>query len=361
MRKIRISELQEDMILPYSVYCDYSYEPTLNKGTKLTKERLAKVKELHEKGYCFIQEPEEIDDIKMEQLSKIEDKQTQKTFLDTFIASKSINKNLECGNPLNIELAYETADTLVEQIASNNNLLVQLASVNLVDEYSLSHMINVGIYAGSFAKSIQCDYEFIKEACLAGLLHDLGKAKIPEEILKKPGKLTDEEFETIKKHPEYGHEMIKSFSGISKNVSDAVIYHHERINGTGYPYGVTNLGILTQIISLTDVYDALTSNRCYRSRIKPDEAIEIIMGSSTNKIFDVELVRSFVKNITIYSIGTNVVLSTGEEGYVIKIHPKFPLRPTVKIVKDAKGNKLKTEKHTDLMWANTVFITRVIY
>ncbi|PKM83845.1 MAG: hypothetical protein CVU88_00925 [Firmicutes bacterium HGW-Firmicutes-13] len=362
MKKIKISELKAGMTLNNSIQCDFSYKTLLPKGTKLTRLHLEKLKNINPEGYCFIIEPEDLKGISLETLDKVNNEGVKRAFLDSYITGKSIYQNLACGNPINIKFAYETVDLLTEQLLSHCSLMLQLAAVKVIDEYSFSHMVNVAIYASSFARSLNYSPNAIKDICLAGILHDIGKAKIPQDILQKPGKLTEEEFEIIKRHPKLGYDELNKIQELKEHVRQAVLQHHERANGSGYPLGLKGkeISLYSQVISIADFYDALTSDRCYRGRVLPHEAAEILMGSSSLNDFDIELVRLFLKNITLYPIGTEVVLNTGQRARVVHIPVDFPLRPTLQIMEPDGLDQWIPAGRLELLKETTVFITSII-
>ena len=239
-------------------------------------------------------------------------------------------------SPINIELATETVDVIVEQIMDSGNIMLQLAAIHLVDDYTFSHMINVALYSGALAKCLNYDVQDIKDICFAGLLHDVGKAKIPKEILRKPDKLTPDEFSITKKHAEQGYQILCQEELVNERVRQVALQHHERGDGSGYPYGLHTQDIspFARLIAIADVYDALTSDRCYRERVLPHESAEILMADCTLNKLDIELVKAFLKYIILYPIGTRVLLSDGRYGRVIKIHADFPLRPTLEILEE---------------------------
>jgi HD-GYP domain-containing protein (c-di-GMP phosphodiesterase class II) len=141
---------------------------------------------------------------------------------------------------------------------------------------------------------------------VGALLHDIGKLKIPEEILKKPSQLTVEEFEEIKKHTTYGYEILKNFENISMESAFIALGHHERFDGSGYPLQLRgeNIYQFARIVAVADVYDALTSDRVYRKKLKPHESVEYITSLGTDH-FDKEIVDNFIKHIAVYQLGTD--------------------------------------------------------
>ncbi len=362
MQIVDVSRLKEGMTLAAPVYCNYSYKVLLPKGTTLNSTHLEKLNKFKAKGYCIIQDSNNSDEINMDILEKVSNTKVRETFLNTYLAGKNLYEDVAQGKYIDINQAREAANDLTEQLTCNSNLLAQLATIKIVDEYSFSHMINVAIYAGCFARALNFTHDQVKDICLAGLLHDIGKAKIPQSILKKPGKLTEEEFKIIKKHPEYGYEELIEIQEINEDIQQGVLQHHERINGEGYPYGLKEkeINLISRIISIVDVYDALTSNRCYRKGLLPHEAAETLMGGSSINDFDLELTRIFVKSITLYPIGTEVMLNTGQQAKVIEVPQSFPLRPKIEIIEPGNMISDRPSPKLDLLKERTVFITKII-
>jgi putative nucleotidyltransferase with HDIG domain len=202
------------------------------------------------------------------------------------------------------------------------------------DEYDYSHGINVAIY--SLMVGIQMGYNraTLTDLGIGALLHDIGKLALDQTIISKPSTLTYEEYEYVKRHSLEGFNMVKNLDlpNISKNI---VLQHHENYDGSGYPLGVTNASLspLVKIVSICDVYDAMTSDRVYMTKKDPYTSISTII-SETNRKFDPVLVSNFIKTIGIYPIGMNLTLNTGEIGVVIE---KRKHKPTVKVTIDRNG------------------------
>lgn len=176
-------------------------------------------------------------------------------------------------------------------------------------------------------KSSQID-DLIK----AAILHDIGKVKIPEKILNKKGKLSDEEFEIMKKHPVHSYEIALDSQKLSFDILKAILLHHEKENGSGYPLMVRGdkIPLYAKIIGICDVYDALTSERVYKGRMSPFDAFKIIELDGY-ELFDVKVMLTFLQNISNYYIGTDVVLNNGDIGQVVYINPRNISYPIVKI------------------------------
>lgn len=229
--------------------------------------------------------------------------------------------------------AITITNTLVSSLDYSKAVSISLDSLKVSDEYTFKHCVDVGAMSMVIARKLGESNKFIKDIALAGVLHDLGKSKIPLDILNKPGKLTDEEWSIMKKHSTYSYQMIKDIDTISNEIKRAVLEHHENVDGTGYPLGLTGDKIckMAKIITIADVYDALVTERPYKKAKSPADALEIIMGMS-NK-FDIDILQVFIKCIILYPIGTTIKLSNGDLCVVLKNNENYPLRPVCQNIK----------------------------
>lgn len=239
------------------------------------------------------------------------------------------------GKKIDQEAIQNMTQNIYDDIVNTDCLIKYAGNIKDKDEYTFYHSMNVAFYGMLIAKWMNLSEEQIKEVISAGLLHDLGKIKIKDSILNKPGRLTDEEFEEMKKHPLYGYETVKDDPTIKDDIKNVILQHHERINGTGYPYGIKadQMGLYSRIISIADVYDAMTSDRVYKKRKPPFRAFEMF-GSEGISIFDTDILRVFLSNINVYFIGAEVLLSDGRKGEIVYIPPNNLLQAIVKINND---------------------------
>lgn len=362
MKEIRVNRLKVGDTLAGSICCDHSYKLLLSKGTVITAEHLVKLKKYNYYGFCLILGQEDMTGIRLDLLNQLGNDKIKRAYLDMFVVGKSIFENLEKGNPINIELATETVDVVVEQIMDSSNIILQLAAVHLVDDYTLSHMINVALYSGALAKCLGYSVQDIKDICFAGLLHDVGKAKIPKDILRKPDKLTPEELLIAKKHAEQGYQILCQEELVSERVRQVALQHHERGDGSGYPYGLHHreIGIFSQLIAIADVYDAMTSDRCYKERILPHESAEILLADCSMNKLNIELVKAFLKYIILYPIGTRVILNDGRYAQVTRIHADFPLRPVLAVMDDDAPGCCQVNGTVDMLREPTIFIKQIL-
>lgn len=218
---------------------------------------------------------------------------------------------------------------LMKAINENDSVAVDINALKTSDEYTFKHSVDVATMSMIIAKKQQMKKEDIYNIGIAGLLHDMGKSKIPNEVLNKPGRLTDEEFEIMKQHPVLGYRILNEKNEFNKAISLAVLQHHEKMNGKGYPMGVKSDKIIhyAKILSVVDVYDALVTERPYKKAFSQRTAIEMIM--SMTEELDIDSMKSFLASVILYPVDSTVTLSNGERARVVKNHPTTALRPTV--------------------------------
>ncbi|GAB6168673.1 HD-GYP domain-containing protein [Clostridium carnis] len=232
------------------------------------------------------------------------------------------------------------AEDLLNNILSNKNILFSLVDIKSMDFYTYEHSVNVAILSLVLGISLRLNKDDLLALCVGSLLHDIGKVFIPKEIITKEGPLTHDEFEIIKTHSIKGYNYLKEKDSISLDSKMIILQHHERVNGLGYPDGLSNdkINKFARIVAISDVYDALTSDRCYRKAMCASDALEYIMCHA-GTLFDFDMVKIFAKIIVPFPLGTIVKLSNGDTGVVQETIPNFPLRPNIKIIKSSSQFK----------------------
>ncbi len=253
---------------------------------------------------------------------------------------KDVLSSARFGEALKVDAVRKVAEEVVESVLRNTRALVSLSRLKSYDEYTFQHSVNVGVLAVSLGRRAGLKEEDLYRLSFGALLHDIGKMRVPERILNKPGKLTPEEFEVMKKHTILGFKILADQEGVDGGEVLPALEHHERISGEGYPLGKKNgaISLFGRISAIVDVYDAITSDRVYHKGLTPYEALSR-MYSWVDRDFDKKLFEIFVKTVGIYPVGSVVVLSNGMIGIVEKQNPNL-LRPVVKVVK-VKGNFVK--------------------
>lgn len=227
------------------------------------------------------------------------------------------------------------------QINLNSNVLLNLCHLKTHDNYLYSHAVNVSIVAMIIGRELRMNEPTLKNLGLAALLHDVGMVRIDKSIYNKTGQLSDEEWAEIKRHPIYGFEILSGNEDFSEEVLLGVKQHHERINGKGYPEGLSgdNIHLFGKIIAVSDVYDACISSRKHRQRMTAYEALKNLLGESA--LFDIRILKALVSSMAIYPIGSYIRLNTGEVAKVIGINHGYPFRPEIRIYLDRSHSKLE--------------------
>jgi HD-GYP domain-containing protein (c-di-GMP phosphodiesterase class II) len=249
---------------------------------------------------------------------------------------------------------------VIEDLSGHPDAMMMLTNMNVTDHYLFQHSLNVCIYATMLGLAYGYSKEELMVLGLGALLHDVGKTKVPLELLRKPGPLTIEEFAEIKKHAEYGYLMLKDEPNIPLLSAHCAFQHHERINGSGYPRGLVGNDIheYARWIGIVDSFDAMTTHRAYRPAMLPHQALETLFtGAGT--LYDREMIALFRDKIAVYPIGITVTLNTGETGVVVDLNSSAPQRPIVRILEDAEGRELQTPYEIDLSKKLTVMVTAV--
>lgn len=239
--------------------------------------------------------------------------------------------------------------SIIDELKMNQSAMNLLGSIVGTDHYVFAHSFNVTLYTTAVAMKLGLTEKELIEIGIGAMLHDVGKMSIPQEILHKPGKLNDDEFEQIKKHTDVGFEILRRQEEIPLLAAHCAYQHHERLDGSGYPRRLQEPDIhkYAKILAVCDVFDALTTNRVYRRAILPHQAMEILYAG-VDKLFVKEYIEVFRDTIAMYPIGLSVKLNTGEEGVVIDYNRGIPSRPIVRILKDEQGNRIDQPYEVDL-------------
>lgn len=247
---------------------------------------------------------------------------------------------------------------LLTELKNNPNLLTLLSDVYTYDNYIFTHSLNVTMYTLALGLELKLPIKELEILGLGAILHDVGKMKIPEAILFKPGRLTEGEYEKVKMHAEDGYQILRNVQSLPLLVAHCAYQHHERLNGSGYPRGIkgNEIHLYGKIIAVADVFDAVTSNRVYRNAMLPHEGLEILYGGSGD-LFEPKIVEAFRKSIAIYPNGLTVELSDGRKGVISKQNVGLSDRPIIRILEE-NGKPLIHTYELDLKSELSLLITK---
>ena len=255
-----------------------------------------------------------------------------------------------------LDAIKDVIDALMDEIFSHRNTLYCMTELMGTDMYTYHHSAEVAILSMLVARSMGLNNAFIHKIGVGALLHDIGKMKIPGELLNKTGMLTEEETELLRTHPQLGYNMLKESANISPISRQIVLLHHEKLNGVGYPLGLKNqdIPVHVRVVTMCDIFNATTSNRSYKNRLNADMALEILRVETVYEL-DREIYHHLLKVANIYPAGTLVELSDGRLAIVVKENHEAQTRPVLQIVK----NNVRDES-INLMDHLTLFISRTI-
>jgi len=326
MRYVTLEELKKDMVLANTLY-DNNDKILLKANKKLTQAYVNRIQQMDISG-LYVFEDDEITDH------------------TPIVSEKTRMAALRSLKRLNIDDCLYIANDIVEEIRESESMVVETLNLSTYDNYTYVHSVNVDITSVVLGVALGLRDDELRKLSQAALLHDIGKTCLPIEILNKPGKLTEEEYEEVKRHSWHGYNMLKNNEEISSVTRNAILSHHENEDGTGYPRNLTSERIhkYAKIIHVADVYDALTTKRVYKDAMNPSDAMEYLMANTTT-MFDKDIVATFMQYVAPYPLGVTVELSDGRTGIVIKNNREMLSRPIVKV---EGGHMINLTKELDL-------------
>lgn len=325
----------------------------LRSGVKLTEIYIQKLKEL---GVFYIYvEDKRLDDVLVEDERLLELKQ---------IAMKNMSKivkNVHSCNNREMKESLSIVEDLVQYIVSLGDVNKSLYDIQTYDNYTYVHCIDTCIMASFLGMSTGISDRAINELGMGAILHDIGKTKVAYNIVNKNTSLTDEEFIEMKNHPIYGADLLRKNMRISDNVIKAVLQHHERVDGKGYPFNLqgNEISKFAKIVCVCDVYNAVSSDRSYRKSFKPNESYELILAGS-GSAFDIDIVKGFKETFAVYPLGCCIKLSNGIEGYVIRQNKDFPDRPIMRVLYDSETREPVPFYEVDLLVNSSLTVEGIV-
>lgn len=259
-------------------------------------------------------------------------KKTKEEYSKCTEKAKVLLNQIAYDNVVDFVAFKEIKDEIAKRFNNNYKIIGCINLFKVADGYTYTHSINVALLSTLIGKWMKYEKNLQDSLMLAGLLHDIGKMRIDKRILNKPDKLTDDEFEEIKQHPIYSYELLQDNKDIPLDVKVGILMHHERMDGSGYPYGVYNENIndIAKVLAIADTYDAMISERPYQKKRSPFEVMQLMQTGIFGKL-DPKILLTFLSNIATYYIGTYVTLNTGDVGEVVALNPLCLYRPMVRV------------------------------
>ncbi|MGZ4989862.1 MAG: HD-GYP domain-containing protein [Methylobacter sp.] len=374
IKKISIQQLKPGMFI-HDINCVWMEHPFLVGALKIKNDQTIKkitdlgVREVYIdtlKGLDVIDAPTEAEvnaEIEHKMLAMVQQtkpitttstlseelKRSRKVYSEANKIISNIMHDVRIGKQIEVERIDPVVERMANSILRNKDALLSLCRIKNKDDYTFLHSVSVGALLISFAHALDFNRDVIKQLGIGGMLHDIGKTKVPNEILNKPGALTEDEFVIMKSHVVHGCSILRKSSGIAQVSFDVASQHHERFDGSGYPLKLKNaeMSIYGQMASIVDVYDAITADRCYHKGMEPTVAVRKLFEWSKFH-FNPKLLRTFIRTVGIYPVGTLVMLESGKIGIVIEQCETDMTRPLVRTIFDAKKNYFITPNDIDL-------------
>lgn len=336
---MKVMNYAPDFLKPGMITYEDIYNPLgaviLHRGTVLDDRHIDKIKLNGIEKVKIIIDNRDLNFGKEKEIKSAFNKEHVKEFRDKYIKRVDeityVIKEIGKGAQVNIQDINQIGRHIVKDFETISDVINYLYFARPLDDYTYAHSLNVSLMSIILAKWIGLNEEEIDEIATAGLLHDIGKTKVPESLIMKPGRLTPEEFEEVKRHTIYGYEILENVKGATGNIKYSVLMHHEKIDGSGYPTGASEdaIPLFPKIIAIADIYDAMTSNRSYRSRMCPFEVIKSFEMQSFGKL-DTKSLTIFMKNIANSYLGDFIELNTGEICEIVFINPVRVGQPIVR-------------------------------
>ncbi|WP_420590426.1 HD-GYP domain-containing protein [Bacterioplanoides sp.] len=261
----------------------------------------------------------------------------------------NVLQDVKTGKAIDVEAFDVLADGMVDSVLRNHNALACLGRIRQKDNYLLEHSVNLAVLMGIFARDMKLDRDTMHQAVVGAMLHDIGKVLIPDEVLNKPGKLTDDEFAVMRQHVVFSKELLQKTPGIKDLTVKVAAQHHERIDGSGYPMGLKGCDICREgkMVAIADVYDAITADRVYHKGLPPTAALKKLLEWSGTHLEE-KLVHRFIRSMGIYPVGSLVKLKSERLAIIQEAGEKDQRQPIVKVIYHAKNRRYLPVEFIDL-------------
>jgi putative nucleotidyltransferase with HDIG domain len=353
MRRVKIAELKLGMIVARNIY-DSDGRILLHTGVQLSDNYITR---LNQMGIASVYIKDEFDEFNI----PVVDVVSEQTRVETIKIIKQNFELLENNHKIDTRTIKKMVDYLIDELLANYNVLISLNDIRSFDDYTFAHSVNVCILSIMTGMSLLLNDLKLKELGVGALLHDIGKTKIDKAILNKAGDLTKEEFAEIKRHTQYGFEILRAYDEFPLLAAHVAYQHHERWDGNGYPRQLAgeNIQAYARIVATADVYDALLADRPYRPSYSINQAITILKNMA-GIYLDARCVTALIANIAVYPVGSLIKLNTGEIGIVMDNNKEFPTRPVVRIIIDNTRHSLVRQHEIDLSKLSSIIIVKAL-
>lgn len=351
MQILSIDSVEPGRRLAKSIYGEND-QILLQRGAILEKKYIERLKEL---GFTYLYVHNDlVDDIVLHETISEQTRQQAINHL------RDVTKRINDNKVLRVASLKKVVSNIIDEITENKDMMLSLANISSHDNYTFNHSVNVTVIALMIGMCLHYSREKLEKLGLGVLLHDIGKINVPLEILNKPGKLTEEEFHVIKQHAWQGFEMLRGNSEICITSAHVAFQHHERYDGSGYPRGLKGNKIIefARIAAIADVYDAMSSDRCYRQRLSPDEVYRFLQQGAGSD-FDARMLDRFIQKIALYPQGMKVRLNNGFMGIVIKQNSMAPERPLVRLFYRPDGSEMLKPTDVNLLFEENLSIVKL--
>jgi len=370
LKTISIDKLRVGMYV-HSVIHPKGQVQLLSKGVVRSDAQLAKIKSTHiqrvvideSKGEVasaseHLEENEETAQLSLKQRQLLKQRAKPVGLDDELVRARKLHRegkviqaelmqSVEKKQPFASSIPKAFTQQLVASIERNPNALLCLSQMHEKDDYLIEHSLNVAILLAHFARSLAMTEAEVQDLAYAGFLHDIGKIRVPDEILNKPGRLSDEEMAIMKTHVQHGIDALEE-SNIPKDIVFTVGQHHERLDGKGYPFGYSEQQITRhgRMLAIADMYDALTADRCYKEGMTTQQSLKILLEQTPDKL-DAELLQAFIRCMGLFPVGSLVKLSNERLAMVVELG-KTPTTPKVRMFYSLTGGHFTEPKEVDL-------------
>lgn len=353
MRRVSLEYLEQGMKVGRTIY-NIDGRPLLVSGMVLNDKYIQRLRDygigsvlIKDDMYDEIEEPPEL----------ISDQ----TRLESVKTVKEVFVSLENKKRINLKGVQKTVNNLIDEVLSNREILMNFADIRSYDDYTFAHSVQVCVLSIITGISMGLDQLKLKELGTGALIHDVGKTRVDKELLNKSGNLAPQEFEELKRHSEYGFEILRAHREISLLSAHIAFQHHERWDGQGYPRGLREreIHLYSRIVTVADVFDALVADRPYRKAYSTNQAVALMRRMSGSQ-FEPNILEALLANIAEYPIGSVVALSSGEIGVVVDTNKEMPTKPVVRVLLNKRWKPLSVVREIDLTKDGSTYISRIL-